>query len=372
MTVEPGETVEPAELETLANLEDFERAARGRLSGTVFDFYQGGAGDEWTLGANRGAFARWALRPRVLVDVSSVDASTTVLGHPVSFPVLLAPVAFQRMAHPDGEVAAARAAARAGTAIVVSTSATASIEEVAGAGGTRWFQLYAQRDRGETAALIDRASASGYRALVLTVDAPLLGRRERDERNGFSLPPGLGLANFGGQALPGRTGSGLAAYSAARMDPGLTWTDVEWVRDHCDLPLLLKGILRADDALRAVESGVAGVIVSNHGGRQLDGAIPGLLALPEIVEAVGGRAEVLVDGGVRRGVDVLRALALGARAVLVGRPYVWGLAVGGEAGALRVLEMLRDELTMAMALSGTPTVEDVDRSLVVEVGGATV
>ena len=351
----------------LQNLHDFERAARERLPAPSFDFFQGGATDEWTLGANRSAYERWAVRPRVLVDVSTVRFETTVLGHDIAMPVMLAPVALQRLAHRDGEIATARAARASHTIAVLSTSSTASIEEVATTGAALWFQLYVQRNRGVTEELIQRAEAAGYGALVLTVDAPVLGRRERDERNRFSLPSGVGLANFGGRPLPAAEGSALAAYSSAQTDPSLTWDDLEWLRSRSSLPLVLKGILRADDAIRAVDAGAGAIVVSNHGGRQLDGSIPSVQALPDIMDAVGGRVEVYLDGGIRRGVDVLRGLALGARAVLLGRPIVWGLAVAGEAGVGRVLGMIRDELALAMALAGTPSLRDIDRSLLVEV-----
>jgi 4-hydroxymandelate oxidase len=302
----------------------------------------------------------------VLVDVSSVHLEAAILGRAVSMPVMLAPVAFQRLAHPDGEMATARAAATSNTIAVLSTSSTTSIEDVATTGAALWFQLYVQRDRGVTEELIRRAEAAGYGALVLTVDAPMLGRRERDERNRFSLPPGIGLANFGGRALPPAEGSGVAAYSLAQTDDSLTWDDLEWLRSRSSLPLVLKGILRADDATRAAGAGVSAIVVSNHGGRQLDGSIPSVHALPDIVDAVGERVEVYLDGGIRRGVDVLRALALGARAVLLGRPIVWGLAVAGEAGVARMLAMVRDELALAMSLAGTPSVRDIGRSLLAE------
>lgn len=351
--------------EHLLSLAEFEDLARDALAGPVFEYYAGGSGDEWTLAENRRAFSRWALRPRVGVDVSRIDATATVLGTPVPFPVLLAPVAFQRMAHPEGEVASGRAAAAVGTIAILSTSATATIEEVAATGVHLWFQLYVQRDRAVTVDLVQRAHAAGCKALVLTLDAPVLGRRERDERNRFALPAGLGLANLQGRPLPEGEGSGLAAYSAAEVDPSLTWETVSWVRSISRLPLVVKGLLRPDDAIKAVEAGASGIVISNHGGRQLDGAIAALEALPDIVDAAGDRAEVLVDGGVRRGVDVVKAVALGARAVLIGRPYVWGLAVGGERGVGRVLAMLGGEISLAMALAGAPRLSDLDRSFVV-------
>jgi 4-hydroxymandelate oxidase len=353
-------------------VQDFEDVARDRMPRMGFDYYAGGAGDEWTLAENRRAFDRWVIRPRVLVDVTSVDLRTTVLQGEWPFPIGLAPTALQRLADPDGELATARAAASLGALMVLSTIASSSMEEVAAASGEgpRWFQLYVHRDRGLTADLVERARIAGYAAVVLTVDAPVLGRRHRDERNRFSLPDGVTLANLEGSRLPDGSGSGLFAYFASELDSSLTWKDVEWVRGLSPLPVLIKGVLTSEDALLAVEAGAAGVVVSNHGGRQLDGVPASLDALPEVVEAVGGRAEVLMDGGVRRGADVLKALALGARAVLVGRPYLWGLAAGGESGVRAVLELLRDELALAMRLAGRATVGDVERSAVAPAQGA--
>jgi 4-hydroxymandelate oxidase len=254
--------------------------------------------------------------------------------------------------------------------MILSSLSNTRVEEVcAGASGTVWFQLYVYRDRGATAALVARAEAAGARALVLTVDAPLLGRRERDVRNRFHLPPGLRVENMsavghGDVEEQQQVESGLAAYVATKLDPSLEWKDVEWLRSITRLPVLVKGLVRPDDALRAVDHGASAIVVSNHGGRQLDGSPPTATVLGPIADAVGGRIEVLVDGGVRRGTDVLRALALGARAVLVGRPVLWGLAVDGEEGALGVLESLREELDQAMALAGCPRVQDATRELV--------
>jgi 4-hydroxymandelate oxidase len=250
--------------------------------------------------------------------------------------------------------------------MVVSTISTASLEDVAETGVRRWFQLYVMRDRELTARLVDRAHAAGYGAVVLTVDTPLLGRRLRDERNRFALPPGIDMANLVGAALPQEEAQGSALFSffLSEHDAGLTWDDVSWLRSLSPLPVILKGVVTAEDAKIAVEAGVDAIVVSNHGGRQLDGAPATLDALPEVVEATEDRVEVLLDGGVRRGTDVVKALALGARAVLVGRPYLWGLAVSGESGVRRVLELLRDELSLAMALAGRPRIADIDRSAV--------
>lgn len=352
------------------NIADFEALAREALSREAYDYYAGGAQDEVTLRQNRAAWDRLSLAYRVLVDVSRRDLTASVLGQPVAMPVLVAPTAFHRLATPEGELATARAAGAAGTVMILSTLSTSPIEAVvSAASGPVWFQLYVYRDRKATEGLVRRAEAAGCRALVLTVDAPLLGRRERDVRNRFSLPPGLSVANLlpegYGEVPPAVADSGLAAYVASFLDPSLTWRDVAWLRSITDLPILVKGIVRPDDALRAAEAGAAGVVVSNHGGRQLDTAPATIDVLPEIVDALAGQAvEVLMDGGIRRGTDVLKALALGAKAVLVGRPVLWGLAAGGEAGAARVLSLLRGELDLAMALAGAPTIADITRDLV--------
>jgi 4-hydroxymandelate oxidase len=362
------------------NCEELEKLARERLSPLAYDYYASGALDERTLRANVEAWSRILIHYRVLADVSARDAATTVLGTRVSMPVLVAPTAFHKLACADGELATARAAARAGTIMILSCLSNTRAEEVCAGcgGGTVWFQLYVYRDRGATAALVARAEAAGARALVLTVDAPLLGRRERDVRNRFHLPPGLRVENMtaagygdvlepdaaaGGGAPAERLESGLATYVASKLDPALSWKDVAWLRSITKLPVIVKGLVRPDDAIRAADSGAAGVVVSNHGGRQLDGAPATADVLGAVVDAVRGRVEVIVDGGVRRGADVLRALALGARAVLVGRPILWGLAVAGEEGALGVLETIREELDQAMALAGCARVADVSREL---------
>lgn len=356
-------------LDDVVNLMDLEALARERLTPMAYEYYAGGAGDEVTLRENRAAFERVALRYRVLADVAGRSARTRVLGEDVSLPVLVAPTAFHRLASEEGELATVRAAGAAGTVMVLSTLATHTVEDVlAAASGPVWFQLYVYKDRAVTEALVRRVEAAGCRALVLTVDSPLLGRRERDVRNRFHLPPELSVKNLlpaGMGALgPDRHDSGLAAYFQTLLDPGITWRDVGWLRSITRLPVLVKGVVRGDDAARAIDEGAHGVVVSNHGGRQLDGAPPTIEVLPEVVDAVGGRGEVLLDGGVRRGTDVLKALALGARAVLVGRPILWGLAAGGEAGVRRALELLRSELDLAMALAGVRSVGEVGRDLV--------
>ncbi len=352
---------------SLVCLADFEKAARAALSQMTWDYYRSGADAERTLRENLRAYRRWEIHYRILVDVAQRKLETEVLGIPVSMPILIAPTAYQRLAHPDGELATARAAAEAGTIYTLSTLATTSIEDVARVcQGPRWFQLYVHKDRELTASLVTRAEAAGFQALVLTVDTPVLGRRIRDVRNGFGLPSGLVMANL--VDAPGMKGaqssSALARYIASRHDASLTWKDVEWLRSLTRLPILLKGVVRPDDARRGIEAGAAGIVVSNHGARQLDGAPATLDVLPRVVEAVGGRVPVLVDGGIRWGTDVLKALALGARAVMIGRPVLWGLAVGGQAGVRSVLEILREELSTAMALAGCSSLETIDRSLV--------
>jgi 4-hydroxymandelate oxidase len=354
------------------NIFELEAIAREKLSQAAYDYYASGAHDEVTLRENRAAFDRLAIAYRVLVDVSRRELATTVLGQPVAMPVLVAPTAFHRLATPEGEIATARAAGAAGTVMILSTLSNTRVEEVvAAASGPVWFQLYVYRDRKATEGLVRRAEAAGCRALVLTVDAPLLGRRERDVRNRFRLPPGLAVANMlpegYGEVPMAVADSGLAAYVAALIDPALSWRDVDWLRSITGLPVMVKGVVRPDDAVRAAEAGAAGVVVSNHGGRQLDTAPATLDVLPEVVDTLaahGHRIEVLMDGGVRRGTDVLKALALGARAVLVGRPVLWGLAADGEAGAALALRLLRDELDLAMALAGAPTVAEITRDLV--------
>lgn len=339
------------------NIRDYERLAEERLDPGVFGYFAGGAGDERTLDENVAAFARWHLRPRVLVDVGSVTTKTTVVEQDVSMPLLVAPTAFHRLAHPEGELATARGAAAAGTVMCLSTLASVSPAELAAAApeGRRWFQLYWPRDRGFTQELLAAAVEAGFSALVLTVDFPAAGRRERDIRASFRLPADLPLPN-----LP--VGLGTGDFHAALgevVDPKLTWRDLEWLRSVCALPLIVKGVLTAEDALLALEHGAAGIVVSNHGGRQLDGVPATLDALPEVVDAVGGRAEILLDGGVRRGTDVAKALALGARAVLVGRAVIWGLAVAGEEGVRSVLELLRAEVALALTLLGCVSAAEV-------------
>ncbi|MFN8584754.1 MAG: alpha-hydroxy acid oxidase [Dehalococcoidia bacterium] len=349
------------------NLYEYEALARERLSAMAWDYYSSGALDEITLRANREAFDRIELRFRVLRGARERDTSTTLLGRRHAWPLLVAPMAFARLAHPDGERAVARAGAANGVTMTLSTLSTTTLEDVAAASDhPRWFQLYVFRDRDLTAELVRRAEAAGYEALVLTVDAPELGRRERDARNRFALPPGLEAANIAAHLPPVTAdvgGSGLARFFATQIDPTLTWADVDWLRSLTRLPVLVKGVVHQEDARLAVEHGCAGVIVSNHGGRQLDTSIAAVRALPAVAGAVEGRAAVLLDGGIRRGTDVVKALALGADAVLLGRPVLWGLAVEGEAGVDHVLRLLRSEFEHAMLLCGAATRGDLTADL---------
>lgn len=352
------------------NVRDYERIARARLPQAVYDFCSGGAGEERTSHDNCDAFNRLKFRPRVLSDTSYVDLATEVVGCRYETPVFLAPTAFNRLFHSDGELAVARAAKAAGTLAVVSTFSSVTIEDVAAAGAASWFQLYVLRDHGLTRELVVRAVAAGYQALVLTVDAPRIGARERDCRNRFALPPGVSARNL--LQSQGISGVLLKELNTATIDPCVTWQTVEWLQSFTTLPLVLKGILHPDDAAQAAAVGVSSVIVSNHGGRQLDGSIASIDALPAIADRVATQCDVLLDGGVRRGTDVLKALACGARAVFIGRPYLWGLAIEGEAGVARVLTLLRDELELAMCLAGCHSVQDVPRSLVVRADGSSI
>lgn len=348
----------------LLSVGDYREAARARLPQMAWDYYDSGAHDEITVRENRAAFDRLSIRYRVLRDVSRRDLAVRILDASLSMPLLVAPTAFHGLACPEGERATARAAGRAGTAMILSTLSNTAMEEVLEAAeGPVWFQLYVYRDRGVTEGLVRRAEEAGCEALVLTVDAPLLGRRERDVRNRFHLPNGLSVRNLlpaGRERLPETAAeSGLAAYVNSLFDPSLDWSDLEWLCQLTRLPVLVKGIVHPEDGRLAVEHGAAGVVVSNHGGRQLDTSLATVTALPEVAGAVDGRGAVLLDGGVRRGTDILKALALGADAVAVGRPVLWGLSVDGERGAHRILEILREELDLALALSGCASIAEV-------------
>jgi isopentenyl diphosphate isomerase/L-lactate dehydrogenase-like FMN-dependent dehydrogenase len=344
------------------NVRDYERLAEETLDEASFGYFAGGAGDEHTVRANLEAFGRWRLRPRVLVDVREVTTAATILGTELSMPIIAAPVAYQRMAHPEGELAVARSAAAAGTIMCLSSFSTSSTADVASAasGGARWFQLYWHPDRGVTQRMLDQARESGFSAVLFTVDLPVLGPRERDLRSGFALRPEYRMEVYA-SAL-GDLGVVTPASAATLVDSSLTWRDLEWLRENAGLPVIAKGILTAEDAVLAADHGCDAVVVSNHGGRQLDRAVASLEALPEVADAVGDRVEVLMDGGIRRGTDVAIALALGARAVLIGRPVIWGLATDGADGVQHVLELLRDELLLALALLGCASPDVVGRA----------
>lgn len=373
------------------NIDDLRRLARRRLPRMMFDFVDGGAGDEATLRRNYRAFDAYALVGRALEDVSAREQSVELFGDRLSTPVLVAPTGSSGLLWPRGEAEVARACARAGTAMSVSAGATLSIEEVAAAAaGPKWLQIFIYRDRGITREFAERAAASGYKALCLTVDCPLLGRRERDLRNGFTIDPRPSLAtaidilrhpawwmnmartprvtfrNFEGHG--GGNIVDMAKYISSLIDPGLGWKDLDWLRSIWKGPLVVKGIMRPEDAKRAVELGCDAIQVSNHGGRQLDHTLAAVDALADVVDAVEGRVPVLLDGGIRRGTDVLKAIALGAKAVLIGRAHLWGLAVAGADGVERAIAILRDEIDLAMAIGGWSKLSDIDRSAVRFVG----
>ncbi|MFK4071667.1 alpha-hydroxy acid oxidase [Streptomyces sp. NPDC029674] len=335
------------------------RLAAGRLPADIRDFVDGGSGDESTQAANRAALDAVRPVPRVLGGTGEADTSGTLLRSAAALPLAVAPMAYQRLLHPDGELAAARAARDAGTPYIISTLSSHPIEEIAAAGGVCWFQLYWMRDRGVVLDLVRRAEAAGCEALVVTVDVPHMGRRLRDVRNGFTLPADVRAANLGpspGTAAHTRQSgaSAVATHTALAFDPAIGWDDLAWLRERTTLPLVLKGILDPRDAVRAVGAGAQGVIVSNHGGRQFAAAPPSVTALTPVLDAVGGRCAVLLDSGVRTGADILRALALGADGALCGRPVLWGLAVDGEDGVRHVLRLLHAELREALLLSGCP------------------
>jgi L-lactate dehydrogenase (cytochrome) len=372
-----------------ASVADLRRLARRRLPRGVFDYIDGGAEGERTLAANVDAFARLTFRPRVLRGIDQVDAGSTLLGAPLAYPLVLAPTGFTRIADAEGELAVARAASRAGVPYTLSTLSTRSIEEVRAASpGRLWFQVYAWRDRALVKEMVDRAAASRYEALVLTVDTAVLGRRERDVRRGFSLPPSIGLSTIIDGALHPRwtwqfvrsepirfanvigrdVGDGaspvsLSDYINEQFDPTLSWADVDWLRSIWDGPIVLKGVQHVDDAVRAVDAGVDAVALSNHGGRQLDGAPTPLSLVAPVADMIGDRAEIICDGGVRRGGDIVKAVAAGANAVMAGRAYLYGLGAAGERGVERVLHWLHDDMVRTMHLVGAACVRDLDRSV---------
>jgi L-lactate dehydrogenase (cytochrome) len=377
-------------LSVAASIGDLRQIAKKRVPAGVFDYIDGAAEDEITLRRNRAAYQRLEFRPRVLRDVSAVDPSTSILGREIPFPLVLAPTGFSRIADPQGELAVARSAARSGIPYTLSTLATRSIEEVAKtAEGPRWFQVYPWKDRGLVKELIQRAQAARYEALMLTVDTAVFGRRERDVRRGFSLPPKIGLDTiFEGIIHPGWTWSFLRAdpisfanvvgrsvgdgsdavtlsdYINAQFDPSLSWTDIDWMRSVWDGPIVVKGIQSVEDAVLAADAGVEAIALSNHGGRQLDGAPPTLELLPSVVEAVGGRIDIICDGGVRRGSDIVKATALGATCCMAGRAYLYGLAAAGEAGVDFVIRLLEADVRRTMALCGVTSVADLSPEFV--------
>jgi L-lactate dehydrogenase (cytochrome) len=376
-------------LRRAASVADLRRIARRRLPGGVFDYIDGAAEDERTMAANEAAFAATTFRPRVLCGVEKIDISTTVLGRPLAYPLVLAPTGFTRIADPDGELAVARAAERAGLPYTLSTLSTRSIEEVrAVSAGRLWFQVYAWRDRGLVEEMIRRAAAARYEALMLTVDTAVFGRRERDVRRGFSLPPSIGPATLVDGALhPAWTwafvrsepirfanvvgrdvGDGaspvtLSDYINTQFDPALSWSDVDWLRSVWDGPIVLKGIQTVADAVLAAEAGVDAIALSNHGGRQLDDAPATLPLVAPVADAVGGRVEIICDGGVRRGSDIVKALAAGATACMAGRAYLWALGAAGERGVDRVLGWFQADVARTMTLLGAARVGELDRTL---------
>jgi L-lactate dehydrogenase (cytochrome) len=377
-------------LKTAASVDDFRRIAKRRLPHGVFDYIDGGAEDERTLARNVRAFGEYEFQPRVLRDVSRLDTSATILGRPASMPLILAPTGFTRIAHSQGELAVARAAARAGIPWSLSTMGTRSIEEVAAVSdGDKWFQVYTWRDRGLVKELLDRAKASGYTAVWLTVDTAVLGRRERDVRRGMTLPPKVGLSTIVDGAIhpgwtwdflrnepitfanvvglsdeDGSTAVTLSEHMARQFDPALSWADVDWLRTVWDGPIVLKGIQTVADAKHAVAAGVEGVGLSNHGGRQLDDAPAPIDLVEPVRDEIGDAATIICDGGVRRGSDIVKALALGADAVSMGRPYLYALGAAGERGVEQLLAFMRDGMERTMALTGVRTLAEIDRSLV--------
>ncbi|THU50407.1 hypothetical protein C4D60_Mb06t19890 [Musa balbisiana] len=353
----------------ITNVCEYQEIAKQKLPKMIYDYYASGAEDQWTLKENRNAFSRILFRPRILIDVSNIDMTTTVLGFNISMPIMIAPTAMQKMAHPEGEYATARAASAANTIMTLSSWATSSVAEVASTGpGVRFFQLYVYKDRDVVRQLVKRAERAGFKAIVLTVDTPRLGRREADIKNRFTLPPFLTLKNFEDLDLGKmeRTNdSGLASYVASQVDRSLSWKDVKWLQTITSLPIIVKGLMTAEDTRLAIQAGVAGIVVSNHGARQLDYVPATINCLEEVVKAARGQVPVFLDGGIRRGTDVFKALALGASGVFIGRPVVFALAADGEAGVRKVLQMLRDELELTMALSGCTSLKEITRNHIV-------
>ena len=364
MTVLPPLTQIPPDVVAVA---DYEPLARERMSPAAWAYFSGGVGDELTLQANSAAYARRLLPPRVLADLRGGHTRVTLLGRTFEHPILLAPVAYQKMAHPEGERATMLGASAMKAGMIVSTQSTVLLEDLAReAQAPLWFQLYVQRDRALTQSLVARAEAAGFEAIVVTVDAPVLGPRNREQRSGFRLMPGVEAVNLRGQpaAATRHLAAGASVFTSGLLEVAPTWTDIAWLRSITRLPVLLKGIMSAEDAARAVQEGVAGIVVSNHGGRTLDTLPATLDVLPRIAAQVAGRVPILFDGGIRRGTDILKALALGASAVLVGRPYLYGLAAAGAPGVAHVINILRTELEFAMVLTGRATVAEIDAGVI--------
>ncbi|MCH8907730.1 MAG: alpha-hydroxy-acid oxidizing protein [Candidatus Heimdallarchaeota archaeon] len=357
----------------IANVFDFQKISKENISQMAYDYINGGSQDELTLNRNRNAFKKIKVKQFVLRDVDTIDTSHQVLGEKIPFPIMLAPISLHRLSHPEGELATARAAHKLDTIMILSSLSSTSLEDVAAAAsGRKWFQLYWMSNKEVTKNIVDRAETNGYSAIVLTVDAPVLGKREKDVYNEFSLPEGIELMNYQGldQAfLPdtGSTGgSGLAQYVMAQFNSALTWKDLDWLTSLTNLPILIKGVQTTQDAKLAVDYGMQGVIVSNHGGRQLDGSLSSIECLPRVTEAIKGEIEILLDSGVRRGSDVFKAIALGATSTVIGRPYIWGLGAAGEEGIQQVFEILRSEFEETMGLTGVSSVADITREYLEE------
>lgn len=354
----------------LVCVEDYEKEALRSIPKNALDYYRSGAGNEFSLSLNVEAFKRWRILPRFLRDVGGVNTACNVLGCRLSTPIGVAPTAMQRMAHDDGEIGNALSAGKIGGIFILSTLSTTPLEEVAAAAPntTKWFQLYIYKDRSLTESMVRRAEKAGYKAIVLTIDAPYFGARRADARNKFKLPPHLGLLNFqGDQANSVKSmegSSGINEYVTRQFDPAITWTDVSWLVKFTKLPVVVKGVLTREDALLARNCGCKGIIVSNHGARQLDSVPASIEVLPTIVDAVGNDMTIMLDGGVRQGTDVFKALALGAKAVFMGRPLVWGLAVNGQKGAEHVLELVQRDLELTMKLSGCVNIGDITKEYV--------
>jgi 4-hydroxymandelate oxidase len=345
------------------DLDRLEAAAQQKIGEMAYAYFAGGAEDEQQLAENVAGWRRWRLRPHVLVDVSTVSTATTVLGAPVALPVMVAPTALHAYADPNGEVATARAASRAGACFVLSCLATRDLSEMTETRAPRWMQVYVMKDRGRTVDMVQRAAAAGYGALVLTVDAPVSGLRRRELQANVSLPPEFSLPNLADPEDARRLGRGFMAAVLEAFDPTITFAEIGWLAEVSGLPVVVKGVARGDDARRCVEAGASGIDVSNHGGRQLNDGVATVDALAEVVDSVAGRAEVYVDGGIRRGADVVKAVSIGATAVMVGRPVLWALATGGTDGVVALLEWFGAEMRRTMALCGATTIGALDRSL---------